>query len=64
MGIPVIQMPNDILVIQELIYNEKPDLILECGIGHGGMLVFYSSILNLISKKNTILLVWIFLYVR
>jgi cephalosporin hydroxylase len=52
MGIPVIQMPNDILVIQELIYNEKPDLILECGIGHGGMLVFYSSILNLIGKKK------------
>ena len=52
MGVPVIQLPNDILVIQELIYKEQPDLILECGIGHGGMLIFYSSILNLIGKKK------------
>ena len=52
MGVPVIQLPNDILIIQELIYKEQPDLILECGIGHGGMLIFYSSILNLIGKKK------------
>ena len=52
MGIPVIQFPNDILVIQELIHRIKPKYIIECGIAHGGMLVFYASILNLLNIKK------------
>jgi hypothetical protein len=51
MGVPIIQMPNDVLIVQEILFNEKPDLVLECGIGHGGMLIFYSSILSLFKKK-------------
>ena len=48
-GIPVIQFPNDIVVLQELIYKIKPKYIIECGVAHGGMLVFYASILKLIN---------------
>lgn len=52
LGIPAIQFPNDMLVIQELIFKKKPQLIIECGIGHGGMLIFYASILKLLDIKN------------
>ena len=51
-GIPVIQFPNDIIVLQELIYKIKPKYIIECGVAHGGMLVFYASILKLLNIIN------------
>tara|TARA_B100001093_G_C26821651_1_gene1012157 strand:+ start:971 stop:1693 length:723 start_codon:yes stop_codon:yes gene_type:complete len=51
MGFPIIQFPSDILVLQEILFKEKPDIVIECGIGRGGSLVFYSSILKLIKKK-------------
>ena len=54
MGVPIIQIPNDVLIVQEILFNEKPDLVLECGIGHGGMLIFYSSILSLFKKKYNV----------
>ena len=50
-GFPIIQFPSDILVVQEILYREKPDIVIECGIGRGGSLIFYSSILKLIKKK-------------
>ena len=52
LGIPAIQFPNDMLIIQELIFKQKPKIIIECGIGHGGMLIFYASILKLLNIKN------------
>ena len=52
LGIPIIQFPNDIIVMQELIYKIKPKYIIECGVAHGGMLVFYASILNLLNIKK------------
>jgi len=51
MGFPIIQFPSDVLVLQEILFKEKPDIVIECGIGRGGSLVFYSSILKLIKKK-------------
>ncbi len=51
-GIPIIQFPNDIIVMQELIYKIKPKYIIECGVAHGGMLVFYATILNLLNIKK------------
>lgn len=47
MGIPIIQYPQDIVVMQEIIYDLKPDLIIETGIAHGGSIVFYASLLEL-----------------
>jgi cephalosporin hydroxylase len=48
LGRPIIQFPQDIVAIQEIIWEVKPDLIIETGIAHGGGLVFYASILELL----------------
>lgn len=47
LGRPVIQYPQDILAMQELIWQVQPDLIVETGIAHGGSLVFSASMLEL-----------------
>ena len=47
MGRPIIQYPQDIIAVQELIWNIKPDLIIETGIAHGGSAVFFASLLEL-----------------
>jgi len=54
LGRPIIQYPQDIVVLQELIWDIKPDLIIETGIAHGGSLIFSSSILQLIGKGQVI----------
>tara|TARA_E500000178_G_scaffold231008_1_gene227531 strand:- start:1075 stop:1752 length:678 start_codon:yes stop_codon:yes gene_type:complete len=51
LGIDAIQFPSDLIVIQELIYKIKPNVIIETGVAKGGSLIFYSSILNLINQK-------------
>ena len=43
-GRPIIQLPEDIVRIQEVIYRVKPDVIIETGIAHGGSLIFYASL--------------------
>lgn len=48
MGRPIIQYPQDIVAVQELIWQVKPDLIIETGIAHGGSLVFSASMLALL----------------
>lgn len=55
MGRPIIQFPQDMVAMQELIWEIKPDLIIETGIAHGGSLIFYASILELIGGKGEIL---------
>jgi len=47
LGRPIIQYPQDIVIMQELIWSIKPDLIIETGIAHGGSLIFSASILEL-----------------
>lgn len=48
MGRDIIQYPQDIIAIQEIIWSVKPDLIIETGIAHGGSLIFYASMLELL----------------
>lgn len=48
LGRPIIQYPQDIVAMQELIWSIKPDLIIETGIAHGGSLIFSASILALL----------------
>lgn len=48
LGRPVIKFPNDLMLMQELIWEVKPDLIIETGIAHGGSLVFSASMLALL----------------
>lgn len=54
LGRPIIQYPQDIVAMQELIWLIKPDLIIETGIAHGGSLVFSASILALLDMCDTI----------
>ena len=54
MGRPIIQFPQDMIVMQELIWEIQPDLIIETGIAHGGSLVYYASIMELIGKGRII----------
>jgi cephalosporin hydroxylase len=54
MGRPIIQIPEDIIRIQEIVYSTKPDVIIETGIAHGGSLVLYASICKVIGKGKVI----------
>ena len=45
MGRPIIQVPQDIYAVQEIIWNTKPDLVIETGIAHGGSLILSASLL-------------------
>lgn len=47
LGRPIIQYPQDIVAMQELIWAVQPDLIVETGIAHGGSLILYASLLEL-----------------
>ena len=47
LGRPIIQYPQDIMAMQEIIWQVQPDLIIETGIAHGGSLIFYASMLAL-----------------
>lgn len=55
LGRPIIQLPQDILAMQELIWAIKPDLIIETGIAHGGSLIFSASILELLGGHGQVL---------
>lgn len=54
MGRPVIQLPEDMMRIQEVIFNLKPDLIIETGVAHGGSLIFYSSLCKAMEKGRVV----------
>ena len=51
---PIIQYPQDIVAMQELIWEVKPDLIIETGIAHGGSLIFSASMLTLLDMCDAI----------
>ena len=52
LGRPIIQYPQDIVAIQELVFNVRPDLIVETGIAHGGSLVLSASLLALLDVMD------------
>lgn len=54
MGRPIIQNPEDIVRTQEVIYQVKPDVIIEIGIAHGGGLIFYASLCKSIGRGRVI----------
>lgn len=54
LGRPIIQYPEDIVAIQEIIWKVKPDLIIETGIAHGGSLIWNASMLALLDLCETI----------
>ena len=54
LGRPIIQLPEDMFRIQEVIYQVKPDVILETGVAHGGSLVFYASLCKAMHRGRVI----------
>lgn len=54
MGRPIIQLPEDLLRVQEVIYQLKPDVIIETGIAHGGSLIFYASLCKAMGKGRIV----------
>lgn len=54
LGIPIIQIPQDILAMQEIIWQTKPDLIIETGVAWGGSIVFSASMLALLESFGQI----------
>lgn len=54
MGRPIIQVPQDIMAMQELIWRVKPDLIIETGIAHGGSLAMSASMLALLDYSDAV----------
>ena len=57
MGRPVIKYPQDIVIMQELIWNVRPDLIIETGIAHGGSIIFSSSMMELLGNGGKVIAV-------
>ena len=55
LGRPVIQYPEDLMAMQELIWRVRPDLIIETGVAHGGSLVFYASLLDMLGGDGRVL---------
>lgn len=54
MGRPIIQFPQDMVAMQEIIWSVRPDVIIETGVAHGGSLVYYASLLELMGKGRVI----------
>lgn len=54
MGVPIIQMPADVMATQEVIWETKPDVIIESGVARGGSVIFMASLLELIGKGKVI----------
>jgi cephalosporin hydroxylase len=54
MGVPIIQLPADVMATQEVIWATKPDVIIETGVARGGSVLFMASLLELIGKGTVI----------
>jgi cephalosporin hydroxylase len=54
LGRPIIQLPEDMMRIQEVIYAVQPDVIIETGVAHGGSLVFYATLCKALGKGRVI----------
>lgn len=54
MGRPIIQLPEDLIRTQEVMYRLKPDVIIETGIAHGGSLIYYASLCRAIGKGRVV----------
>lgn len=54
MGRPIIQLPEDMVRLQEVLYTLKPDVLVETGIAHGGSLIFYASLFEAMDKGRVI----------
>lgn len=54
MGRPIIQLPQDMVALQELVWRVKPDLIIETGVAHGGSVIYSASLLEIIGQEGRV----------
>ena len=54
LGIPIIQYPQDVMALQELMWTDRPDLVIETGVAHGGSAVFFASMLELLGSGTVV----------
>jgi cephalosporin hydroxylase len=54
LGVPIIQLPADVLAMQEVIWQTQPDVIIETGVARGGSVIFSASLLSIIGKGKVI----------
>lgn len=55
LGVPIIQMPEDLILFQDIVYKTQPDLIIETGVARGGSVVFWASIQKLCGITGKVL---------
>jgi cephalosporin hydroxylase len=55
MGRPIIQLPEDLMRIQEVIYSHRPTRIIETGVAHGGSLVYYASLFKMMGIAGRVI---------
>ena len=55
MGRPIIQFPQDMVALQEIIWDVRPDIVIETGIAHGGSLIYYASLLEMLGGDGFVL---------
>jgi cephalosporin hydroxylase len=53
-GRPIVQMPEDMVRMQEVLYQVKPDVIIETGVAHGGSLIYYASLCKVMGKGRVV----------
>ncbi len=54
LGLPIIQLPADIIAMQEIVWKTKPDLIVDTGVARGGSVILYASLLELLGGKGKV----------
>jgi cephalosporin hydroxylase len=54
LGMPIIQFPTDIILMQELVWAVQPDLIIDVGVARGGSVIFFASMLALIGGEGQV----------
>jgi len=54
LGRPIVQLPEDMIRVQEVIYRVRPDVIIETGVAHGGSLIYYASLCKAIERGRVI----------
>jgi cephalosporin hydroxylase len=54
MGVPIIQLPADVMATQEVIFAAEPDVIIETGVARGGSVIFMASLLELVGKGKVV----------
>jgi len=54
LGLPILQHPQDIVAMQEILWETRPDVVIETGVARGGSLIFYASMLELLGSGRVV----------